>query len=173
VIPGVGQTVGGRDALLDQALRPVRVTLVSIVVCVLLGVPLGTLFAGVIGGAPLLLFGVDIGGVPGLAYAFMIGGPIAAVDGAIVALLLLAVLRWERWHPPWYGWALTGSAVGVLVSAIAAGLVLVQMAAAHGSGNVGLLEVLGLLTAPASLCGAVVGLYGWFERRGLRIVAHR
>ncbi len=160
--------------MLDQALRPVRVILVSITVCVLLGVPLGTLFAGVIGGAPLLLFGVDIGDVPGFAYAFMFGGPIAAVDGAIVALLLLAALQWrERWHPPWYVWVLTGSAVGVLVSAIPPGLVLVQMAAAQGSGNVGLLEVLGLLAAPASLCGAVLGLYGWFERRGLRIAAHR
>jgi hypothetical protein len=159
--------------LLDQALRPVRVILVSIAVCVLLGVPLGTFFAGVIGGAPLLLFGVDIGGVPGFAYAFMIGGPIAAVDGAIVALLLLAVLQWgERWHPPWYGWALTGSAVGVLVSAIPAAFVLVQMAA-QDSGNAGLLEVLGLLTATASICGAVLGLYAWFERRGFRIAAHR
>lgn len=136
-----------------------RVFLVSIGVCLFVGVPAGTVAFGALSGDRSLVSGRDTAGVPFLVYAFISAGPFATIAGFIGGAVLLAFLRAERWNPAWYGWVLACAGCGVL-AALGVATAMALVVAGQG-GEVQLLLTLAFLAPTGGLCGAVLGLYGW------------
>ncbi len=140
-----------------------RIFIVSIVVCVLVGVPVGTVVVGVLRGDRSLILARDIAGMPFIVYAFISAGPFAAIAGVIGGAVLLALLGTERWNPKWYGWVLTCAGCGLLAAvAVIGAMSLVSLAQGSGLAPLSMFTVGGLAGA---FCGAVLGLYGWKLKR--------
>jgi hypothetical protein len=138
-----------------------RIFLVSIGVCVFVGVPLGTVAFGVLTGAPLLPFETDIAGVPVLVYAFISGGPVAVVAGMVGGGVLLRLLRSNTRIRTWSGWILTCAGAGTCLSV---GLAL-ALAAAGSVEKERLFPMVTFLGITGGFCGALLGLYGWNVKR--------
>jgi hypothetical protein len=135
--------------------KGLRVFLVSIGVCVFVGIPVSTFFFGVVSGTPSLAVRVDIAGVPILAYGFISGFPFALVAGLLGGSLVLALLRSKRWNPAWQGWVLACAVLGTLT----ASGVTVLMWTTGWVEEAGVPTLFGFVGPSGGLCGALLGLY--------------
>jgi hypothetical protein len=152
---------GRREVCPKRDMMRKRVFLVSIGVCLLVGVPVGTVVFGVLSGAPWLVFSRDIAGVPFLVYGFISGGPVALVAGMLGGATLLALIGSKNWNPTRLGWALTCAGLGVFV-AISLGLAL---SIAGWAEEERLFLMVAFFGLTGGSCGALLGLYGWSVKR--------
>jgi len=141
--------------------KGLRVFLVSIGVCVFVGIPVSTFVLGVISGTPSLAVSADIAGVPILAYGFISGFPFALVAGLLGGAVVLALLRWKRWNPAWQGWVLACAALGTLTASVMA----ILMWTTGWMESAGVPAFFGFLGPSGGFCGALLGLYGWREKQ--------
>ena len=147
---------------MSDHMRDLRIVLVSVAMCVILGIPLGTFFFGVLGGVPSLVLRQDIAGVPFLAYAFITVGPLGTIAGLAGGLLVVALVRAKQWNSQWPGWALVGAGAGAL---LACAIPLLLSVAGWSSEEGSLVPMFGLFATTGALCGALLGGYGWLERQ--------
>jgi hypothetical protein len=141
-----------------------RVVIMSIALCWALGAPMGTLVLGLLQGDRSMLFRADIAGVPFLAYAFIFAFPVSIAAGLVASALLLFLLRTNpRQTLPL--WIVECSASGAVLGA-GLGLVLARL-----SSEVHPLVPVSLVALPGSVCGALLGLYGWYEGGRLKTSA--
>lgn len=150
----------GHGSVGEGELVRLRVFLVSIAVCVFVGVPAATVLCGVLNNSPSLPFRSDIAGMPVLAYAFIAGSPIAIVGGVLGGGVLLALLESKRWNLTRQGWIVTCSACGFVA---ATSLALILALSLSIEPVVPWAAMCGL---PGGLCGALIGLYGWHVKHG-------
>jgi hypothetical protein len=139
--------------------KNLRILLVSIGVCVFVGIPVSTFFYGVLNGTPSLAMSVDLAGVPIIAYGFISGFPIAVAAGLFAAALVLALLRSKRWNSGWRGWALAGSGLGV----VTAGGFAILLWTIGWMDDAGVPTLFALIGPSGAFCGAVIGLHAWRE----------
>jgi hypothetical protein len=134
---------------------------VTIGVCVLIGVPVATALFGVLSGTPSLLLARDIAGVPVLVYAFMTGGPLAALAGLVGSKALNVLATSSRWPAGPSAWLLAGAGVGVLVGVtVAAALVALSGDSLTEARPRAFIEAVALTGAG---CGCISGLVGWYR----------
>jgi len=145
--------------------RSLRVVLVSIAVCVFVGIPLGTFLGGLFTSVPSLVLRRDIAGIPVLAYAFITAGPLGTIAGVAGGLVVLAFVRAKYWDPPWPSWALAGATAGALLAGV---MPLLLSATGWNGQQGGVLAIFGLFATTGALCGALLGVYGWLEKRGAK-----
>ena len=138
-----------------------RVFTTSIAVCTFVGIPIGTLAFAIINGSPSLIVAVDLAGVPILIYGFIVGLPVAFVAGLVGGAVELALLRWKLWNPAWPVWVLACATLGLFTAAVLA-VVLSRRGWQDGAGAWGLF---GLFGPSSAVCGAMLGHYGWGEKR--------
>jgi len=140
---------------------PVRVTLVSVVICAVGGPVVGTAIWGALIGQPLLVLSTDIIGIPVIAYATMTVGPVGVILGLLAGLVTSTLVGEGQKMRSVGEWTRLGFVAGTGVGCLAPLYLVVE----RPSGGLGPVAFAATAFITAGVCGGLIGMFIWHAER--------